>query len=142
MRAGQAGPALGVKGRLGRSSNSPEFSSHAQGQARIKLTGARDLSTRSSWSVDLAPTHVLHRIRTALNKIQAGALGYLSARDIFGATANREFRRNTIANATRLMPTPQGAEECIINCHALPKRQSHPHLKPGWIIATVACNPE
>src|SRR2546425_7864414 len=71
-----------------------------------------------------------------------GALGCVSARDIFGATANREFRRNTIANATRLMPTPQGAEECIINCHALPKRQSHPHFKPGWIIATVACNPE
>ncbi|PYL29869.1 MAG: hypothetical protein DMF45_04335 [Verrucomicrobia bacterium] len=72
----------------------------------------------------------------------AGALGSVSARDIFGATANREFRRNTIANATRLMPTPQGAEECITNCHSLPKRQSHPHLKPGWIIATVACNPE
>src|SRR5437016_283773 len=69
-----------------------------------------------------------------------GALGSVSARDIFGATANREFRRSTIANATRLMPTPQGAEECITNCHSLPKRQSH--LKPCWIIATVACNPE
>src|SRR5437870_13199268 len=72
----------------------------------------------------------------------AGALGCVSARDIFGATANREFRRNTIANATRLMPTPQGDEECITNCHALPKRKSHPYFKPGWIIETVACNPQ
>src|SRR5216683_7839830 len=95
-----------------------------------------------SENLSLARRCVQNLAKLSRGQRLAGALGYVSARDIFGATANREFRRNTIANATRLMPTPQGAEECIINCHALPKRQSHPHLKPGWIIATVACNPE
>ncbi len=49
---------------------------HAQGQARIKLTVALDLSIRSSFIADLAPASVLPRIRKPLKKkIQAGALG-------------------------------------------------------------------
>jgi hypothetical protein len=52
-----------------------EFTSHAQGQARIKLTGARDLSIRSSPIVDLAPASLLHQIRMTLKKIQAASLG-------------------------------------------------------------------
>ncbi len=68
MRAGQAGPALG-KGRLGRSSNSPE------GQARITLTDALDLLIGSSCSEDLAPAALLHQIRVPLKKIEAAAIG-------------------------------------------------------------------
>ena len=74
MRAGQAGPAPGV-GRLGRSSNSPEFISHAQGQARITLTDALDLLIGSSCSEDLGPAALLHQIKVPLKKIEAAANG-------------------------------------------------------------------
>jgi len=92
MRAGQAGPALGV-GRLGRSSNCSSCSFHAQGQVRIKLTDARDHSIRSSSSVDLTPASGLPRIRTPLKKIEAPALRlnfHLAAKSLV------DFQRLTI----------------------------------------------
>jgi hypothetical protein len=72
MRAGQADLALGVKDRLGRSSNSPEFTSHAQGQARIELTDALGL-TRSRFIEDRAPAALLHQIKAPLKKIEASS---------------------------------------------------------------------
>ena len=74
MRAGQAGPALGVKDRLGRSSNCSSFFSHAQGQARIKLTDALGLP-RSRFIEDRAPAALLHQISSPLKKIGASSIG-------------------------------------------------------------------
>src|SRR5215831_12357658 len=73
MRAGQADLALGVKDRLGRSSNSPEFTSHPQGQARIELTDALGL-TRSRFIEDRAPAALLHQIKAPLKKIEASSI--------------------------------------------------------------------
>ena len=54
MRVGQAGPALGVKDRLGRSSNCSSLLPMPKGRARIELTDALGL-TRSSFIEDRAP---------------------------------------------------------------------------------------
>src|SRR6266404_3798856 len=95
MRAGQAGSAPGV-GRLGRSSNSPEFTSHAQGQARIKLTGARNLSIKSSCIVDLAPASLLPQIRTPLKKIQAASSGWMAELTLRSGTDNNLVHINIV----------------------------------------------
>ena len=70
MRAGQAGPALRVKDRLGRSSNCSSLLHTAQGQARIELTHALGL-TRSRFIEDRAPAALLHQIKAPLKKIEA-----------------------------------------------------------------------
>jgi hypothetical protein len=46
-----------------------------QGQARIKLTVALDLSIRSSFIADLAPAALLPQISAALKKIEASSIG-------------------------------------------------------------------
>jgi hypothetical protein len=73
MRAGQAGSALGVKGRLGRSSNCSSLLHTPKGQARIELTDALGL-TRSSFIEERAPAALLHQIRSALEKIEASSI--------------------------------------------------------------------
>ena len=74
MRAGQAGPALGLRDRLGRSSNCSSLLHTAQGQARIKLTDALGL-TSSGFIADLAPAALLPQISSALKKIEASSIG-------------------------------------------------------------------
>jgi hypothetical protein len=51
-----------------------EFTSHAQGQAWIKLTGALG-RTRSRFIEDVTPASGLARIRPHLKKIQASSIG-------------------------------------------------------------------
>ena len=82
MRAGHAGPALGVKGRLGRSSNCSSLLHISPGQSRITLTDALNLSIGSSCSEDLAPAAVFHQITGALKKIEAAAALFGGAGDV------------------------------------------------------------
>ena len=70
---GQAGPALGVKDRLSRSSNCSSLLHTPKGQARIELTDALGL-TRSRFIEDRAPAALLHQIKDPLKKIEASSI--------------------------------------------------------------------
>jgi hypothetical protein len=59
---------------LGRSSKLFEFTSHAQGQARIELTDALGL-TRSRFIEDRARAALLQQINDPLKKIEASSAG-------------------------------------------------------------------